>query len=88
MTRRPYSESACHRCYEAGGISFAAAKRGMEAAHDRQELGMDASARIGDILDEVCALLSAKANGSKTSAHSVAAGFLLQEFEADGDWHA
>lgn len=62
-TGRPYSERAMRHAQEdlRGRLlkGWEELRMGADLMHDREALGLDASARIGDILDEVVGLLQA-----------------------------
>lgn len=59
MSGQPYSRAAWEAAVDAKATRVKTSLHAaMDAAHDREALGLDASARIGDILGEVEDLLT------------------------------
>jgi hypothetical protein len=88
-SRQPYSDRALDSGAAALALGMvpltgevAAATAVLDTAHDRSRLGLDASARVGDVLDEVVALLRSD-EAIQLSSGELAARFLLREFEAN-----
>lgn len=71
------------------GLAVLVAQAALDAAHDRESLGLDASARVEDILDELDGMLRAEAERQRATGRELPAqlvegiaDFLLREFEA------
>lgn len=86
MSVQPFSEAARGAARSiVEGQSFSRpgllAECALEAAHDREALGLDASARIGDILGEVVGMLRER----DFQPYNEAAAMLIREFGASHD---